>query len=296
MNYYDEIKQKLIDNEIYGKVKDYSKERNRVITYFEVGRLLSEAGSNYGEDIIGKYSKKLQVEIGKKYNIRTLFRIRQFYIIFSNTKVSTMSTLLSWSHYTELMILDNIDEINYYIKITKEQNLSVRELRNRIKNKEYERLDEKTKLKLINKEEPTVEDFVKNPILIKNNHDYEVVSEKALQNLILEDIPAFLKELGTGFTFIENEYKIKLGNTYNYLDFLLYNIKYKCYVVVELKITELKKEHIGQIQTYMNYVDKNIKTIDEDKTIGIIIVKKNDKYVMEYCSDDRIISKEYQLV
>jgi len=296
VNYYDEIKQKLIDNEIYGKVKDYSKERNRVTTYFEVGRLLSEAGSNYGEDIIGKYSKKLQVEIGKKYNIRTLFRIRQFYIIFSNTKVSTMSTLLSWSHYTELMILDNIDEINYYIKITKEQNLSVRELRNRIKNKEYERLDEKTKLKLINKEEPTVEDFVKNPILIKNNHDYEVVSEKALQNLILEDIPAFLKELGTGFTFIENEYKIKLGNTYNYLDFLLYNIKYKCYVVVELKITELKKEHIGQIQTYMNYVDKNIKTIDEDKTIGIIIVKKNDKYVMEYCSDDRIISKEYELV
>lgn len=296
MNYYDEIKQKLIDNEIYGKVKDYSKERNRVITYFEVGRLLSEAGSNYGEDIIGKYSKKLQVEIGKKYNRRTLFRIRQFYIIFSNTKVSTMSTLLSWSHYTELMILDNIDEINYYIKITKEQNLSVRELRNRIKNKEYERLDEKTKLKLINQEEPTVEDFVKNPILIKNNHDYEVVSEKALQNLILEDIPAFLKELGTGFTFIENEYKIKLGDKYNYLDFLLYNIKYKCYVVVELKVTELKKEHIGQIQTYMNYVDKNIKTIDEDKTIGIIIVKKNDKYVMEYCSDDRIISKEYELV
>ena len=96
--------------------------------------------------------------------------------------------------------------------------------------------------------------------------------------------------------FIENEYKIKLGDTYNYLDFLLYNIKYKCYVVVELKITELKKEHIGQIQTYMNYVDKNIKTIDEDKTIGIIIVKKNDKYVMEYCSDDRIISKEYELV
>jgi len=184
----------------------------------------------------------------------------------------------------------------YYINQCITFNLSRNELRERIKNKEYERLDEKTKLKLINQEEPKVEDFVKNPILIKNNHNYEVVSEKVLQNLILEDIPSFLKELGTGFTFIENEYKIKLGNTYNYLDFLLYNIKYKCYVVVELKITELKKEHIGQIQTYMNYVDKNIKTIDEDKTIGIIIVKKNDKYVMEYCSDDRIISKEYQLV
>jgi len=184
----------------------------------------------------------------------------------------------------------------YYINQCITFNLSRNELRERIKNKEYERLDEKTKLKLINKEEPTVKDLIKNPIIIKNNHNYEVISEKVLQNLILEDIPSFLKELGNGFMFIENEYKIKLGDTYNYLDFLLYNIKYKCYVVVELKITELKKEHIGQIQTYMNYVDKNIKTIDEDKTIGIIIVKKNDKYVMEYCSDDRIISKEYELV
>jgi len=114
--------------------------------------------------------------------------------------------------------------------------------------------------------------------------------------LILEDISSFLKELGNGFSFIENEYKIKLGDKYNYIDLLLYNIKYMCYVVIELKVTELKKEHIGQIQTYMNYIDKNIKTIEEDKTIGIIIVKKDDKYIMEYCSDDRIISKEYELI
>jgi len=296
VNYYDEIKQKLIDNEIYGKVKDYSKERNRVTTYFEVGRLLSEAGSNYGEDIIGKYSEKLQIEVGKKYDKRTLRRIRQYYIVFKDGKWSPLATKLTWSHYIELLPLKNDDKIMYYINQCITFNLSRNELRERIKNKEYERLDEKTKLKLINKEEPTVKDLIKNPIIIKNNHNYEVISEKVLQNLILEDIPSFLKELGNGFMFIENEYKIKLGDTYNYLDFLLYNIKYKCYVVVELKITELKKEHIGQIQTYMNYVDKNIKTIDEDKTIGIIIVKKNDKYVMEYCSDDRIISKEYELV
>lgn len=133
-------------------------------------------------------------------------------------------------------------------------------------------------------------------ILIKNSSNYEVISEKILQKLILEDILSFLKELGTGFTFVENEYKIKLGNRYNYIDLLLYNIKYKCYVVIELKIIELKKEHIGQIETYMNYIDKNLKTIEEDKTIGIIIVKKNDKYIMDYCSDERIITKEYQLI
>ena len=112
----------------------------------------------------------------------------------------------------------------------------------------------------------------------------------------MEDIPSFLEELGDGFTFIKNEYKIKFDNTYNYIDLLLYNIKYRCYVVVELKVTELKKEHTGQIMTYMNYIDKNIKTIDDNKTVGIIICKKNNNYVIEYCSDERIISREYKFV
>ena len=139
-------------------------------------------------------------------------------------------------------------------------------------------------------------DFIKNPIMIKNNNNYEIISEKILQRLILEDIPSFLEELGSGFTFIKNEYKIKLDNKYNYIDLLLYNIKYKCYVVIELKVTELKKEHIGQIQFYMNYIDKNIKTIEENNTIGIIIVKKKDKYIIEYCSDPKLIVKEFKII
>ena len=141
-----------------------------------------------------------------------------------------------------------------------------------------------------------IEQIIKNPIVIKNTNKYENISEKILQQLIVEDIAAFLKELGVGFSFIGNEYKIKVGDRYNYIDLLLYNIKFKCYVVIELKVTELKKEHIGQIEMYMNYIDKNMKSIDEDKTVGIIIVKKENKYVMEYCSDDRIIAKEYKLV
>ena len=207
-----------------------------------------------------------------------------------------MSHQLSWSHYSELIPLNETIIINYYIKISIKQTLSVRELRNRIKNHEYERLPEETKHKLTSKEsEDEVKDLIKNPILIKNSNHYKIITEKILQKLILEDIPSFLKELGYGFTFIENEYKFKIGNTYNYIDLLLYNIKFKCYVVIELKITELKKEHIGQIQTYMNYIDKNLKTIEEDKTIGIIIVRKNNKYIMEYCSDKRILSKTYEL-
>ena len=296
MNYYDEIKNKIIDNEIYNKVKDYSKERNKVITYFEIGKLLEEAGSKYGDDIIGEYSNKLVKEVGKKYNKRTLFRMKQFYNVFSNEKVSTMWTQLTWSHYREVLPLENINKITYYLNICEEQNLSVRELRQKIKSDEYERLDEETKKKLKIKEKLKVPDLVKNPIQIKNKVEYNEISEKVLQKLILEDIPSFLDELGNGFTFVKNEYKIKVGDRYNYIDLLLYNYEFNCFVVVELKVTELKKEHIGQIEFYMNYIDKNLKNINQNKTIGIIICKKENRYVIEYCSDDRIISREYKLV
>ena len=158
-----------------------------------------------------------------------------------------MSHQLSWSHYCELLQVNSIDKINYYIKITEEQNLSVRELRQRIKNNEYERLDERTKEKLKEKEELKVPDLVKNPIQIKNTSGNNEISEKVLQKLILEDIESFLKELGNGFCFIGSEYKIKTGDRYNYIDLLLYNIRYKCYVVVELKVTELNSNHTGQI-------------------------------------------------
>ena len=296
-NYYNEIKNKLIDNEVYKKVKDYSKNRNDLSTYYEVGKLLYEAGNKYGEGSIKKYSERLVIEVGKKYNKRTLFRMRQFYNMIEIQKVSPVATQLTWSHYCELLPLKDINEINYYVKITIEQCLSKRQLRERIRNKEYQRLDDNTKLKLINKEEIKINDFVKNPIVIHNkyNLDKERISEKVLQNLILEDIPSFLEELGTGYSFIKNEYKIKLGERYNYIDLLLFNIKYNCYVVVELKVTELKKEHIGQIQIYMNYIDKHIKTINQDKTIGIIITKRDNRYYIEYSSDKRILTREYIL-
>ena len=296
MNYYNEIKNKLIDNEVYLRIKDYSKERHKVITYFEIGKLLNEAGGKYGDNIIDEYSKKLVVDVGKKYNRRTLFRMKQFYIVFSDEKVTTMLTQLTWSHYLLLLSFKDYDEIIYYINIAKDNNLTQRQLQEKIQSNEYKRLPIKAENKFIKHEKLYVSDLIPNPIKIKNKNNHEVISEKILQKLILEDIPTFLKELGSGFTFIDNEYKIKLGDRYNYIDILLYNIKYKCYVVVELKITELKKEHTGQIMTYMNYIDKNIKTIEENKTVGIIICKRENKYVIEFCSDDRIIAREYELV
>ena len=297
MNYYDEIKEKLLKNEVYAKAKDYSKERNKVLTYYEVGKLLSEAGKEYNNDIIGQYAEKLVNEVGKKYNVRTLRRFRQFYNIFSNENWSTLSTNLTWSHYVELLPLKDINKISYYIKICNQRNLDVRSLRNAIKSNEYERLSEETKNKLVTNEELKLPDLVPDPLLIKSEFNIEQLTEYALKQSILNNLDNFLTQLGNGFSYIGNEYKMKVGNNYNYnyIDLLLYNFKYKCFVVIELKVTELKKEHIGQIEVYMNYIDKNVKDISDDKTIGIIICTKNNQFIIEYCSDERIFAREFKI-
>ena len=293
MNYYSKIKNELINNEINRKVKNYSINKSDLNTYYKVGKLLLDAGNQYGESIIKEYSLKLTEELGLGYSQRNLRNMRQFYKV--SQKWQTLSAKLSWSHYCEILWLDE-NKFQYYVKIAESNNLSIRQLRERIKSKEYERLPESTKAKLINHDESNIIDFLKNPIIIRNSSKYDIFSEKVLQKLILEDIENFLDELGNGFTFIKSEYPIKLDDRYNYIDLLLYNIKYKCYVVVELKVTELKKEHTGQIMTYMNYIDKNIKTIEENDTIGIIICKQDNEYVIKYCSDDRIIARKYELV
>ena len=293
MNYYTEIKNRLIDDEVYSRVKDYSKERHRVITYFEIGKLLYEAGKEYGKNIIKQYSEKLMVEVGKKYNERNLRYMRELYKMFLSMKWNPLGSKLTWSHYRELLIIKNINEIRYYINVCEKNNLSKRQLQERIKSKEYERLPEETKNKLMMKEEVNVKDLVPNPIIIRNKNNIDVVSEKVLHKLILEDIESFMKELGDSFSFIGSEYKIKIGDAYHSIDLLLFNIKYNAYVVVELKITKFKVEYISQIQKYMNYIDKNIKEITNNDTIGIIVCKREDKFVMEYSSDDRIMIREF---
>ena len=292
MNYYKEIKENLINNEITKKVKDYGKNRSDLETYYKVGKLLSEAGKHYGEGIIKKYSMKLTDELGKGYSERNLWLILNFYLL--KEKMQTLSAELTWSHYVELLSIKDKFKITYYIKICERSNLSVRELRKRIKNKEYEKTPKDVIEKIIKNEEVEIKESIKEPIIIRSNIK-DKINEKILQKIIVENISEFMKELGEGYSYIDSEYKIKLGNTYNYIDLLLFNIKYNCYVVIELKVTDLRKEHIGQIQTYMNYIDKNIKGIYQDKTIGIILVKRNNEFIIEYSSDDRILSREYLL-
>ena len=282
MNYYNEIKETLIKNEIYKKVKDYSKNKSDLNTYFEVGRLIVEAQggeerAKYGNKLIKEYSEKLTKELGRGYGVSNLKDMRQVYLKFR--KCRTLFGELSWNHYVVLSrINDNNNKINYFINLSKNLNLSIRELKARIKSKEYERIG-----KNVDTREPKVNSLIKNPILIKVKNKNEKLTEYALHQSILENIDDFLKELGMGFAYIGSEVKIKIGNRYNYIDFLLFNYIYNSFVIVELKVTEMRAEYIGQVMKYIGYVNKYIRKPFHDETVGVIICRKKNKYVMEFC-------------
>ena len=297
MDYYNKIKSELINNEITRKVKNYSINKSDLQSYYNVGKLIIEAQggeerAKYGDGLIKEYSKRLTIELGKGYSTRSLKDMRRFYLF---QKGHPLEAQLTWSHYRILFTLKDYEKINYYINQVIQRNLSKRELETIIKNKEYERLPTVTKNKLKKQDDSNILDFVKNPILINNKNNYEIISEKILHQLVLEDIESFMKELGNNYSFIGSEYKIRVNSSYNYIDLLLFNYEYNCFVVVELKVTELKKEHIGQIEIYMNYIDENLRNINQNKTIGIIICKEDNEYVIKYCSDSRIISRIYKL-
>ena len=208
MNYYNQIKDVLINNEVYKKVKDYSKNKNELNSYYEVGKLLveaqgGEARAKYGNKLIKEYSERLTKDLGKGYSKRSLFLMRKYYLHFS--KVQTLSAQLTWSHYVEILRFNDNNKINYYIHMCETFNLSVRKLRERIKSNEYERIGYKEEL-----EEPKVNTLIKNPIIIKTSNTIkDKLTEKVLHQLILNDLDSFLKELGIGFSYIGHEVKIK---------------------------------------------------------------------------------------
>lgn len=290
-----------LQNVIDKKVDTYFTNKSELIHYYTVGKMIvdaqgGESRAKYGDGLIKKISKRLTKELNKGYSYRSLNLMRKFYLF---QKVQPVAAQLSWSHYIELLSLKDINEVNYYIDISINQNLSRNKLREKIKSQEYQRLDNKTKNKLINKEKLDGWDNIKNPIYIntyRNNIDKENIQEKVLKSFILRDMENFLEQLGEGFYFRKSKYKIMIGNKPNYIDLLLFNAIYNCHVVVELKITNSKKDHLGQIQVYKNYVDKHIKNINQNKTIGIIVCKKDDRYLIEYSSDERIRITTYELV
>ena len=292
-NYLENIRSYIISEQARTIVRDYSANKSKLETNYNIGKELSEAGKHYGEGIVKKYAKELTKEFGKGYGITELRKMRAFYYIAQ--KCAPLGRVLTWSHYKLLLPLKNLDEIKFYIDLTIRDNLSKRALAERIKSNEYGRLAPETKLKLKEEKEVNQSEMVPSTIVIPSNKLEEKLTEKVLENLIIDNISEVMGQLGEGYCFIKKQYKLNIGNNKNYIDILLFNIKYNNYVVVEIKAREFRKEDIGQIKLYMNYIDKEVKNITQNKTMGIIITKEINEFVIRYIKEDNIAISTFDI-
>ena len=296
MNYLNNIKE-LIEKEIVLRKKHrLQEENNRLKTYFEIGRQIVEAQggerrAKYGNGLIREWSIELTRVYGKGYDYTNLSRMRKFYIYFK--KVGTVCQYLTWSHLRYTLPIKDSNKRNYYINLCIKQNLSIRQLIEKIKSNEYERLEYKDKIEIINNtnESLTIKDMIKNPMIINTNKNTDKLSEKALKSFILDSIERFLLELGVGFTYVGSEYKL---GKYRY-DLLFFNYELNSFIVIELKTRELRPTDIGQINYYMKYIDNNIKKEYMSETIGIIMSKEENEIIIKYITDDRILFTTYEI-
>ena len=291
--YLSNIKTEIINGNAKVVAKNYQINNVKLTMNYNIGRELVEAGKHYGEGIVKKYASILTKEFGSGYKEKDLYKMQQFYLLIQ--KVAPLERQLTWSHYKLLLPLKNVEEIKYYIHITKRDNLSKRALAERIKSNEYDRLSTETKESLLNKEELSIIQSVPSSIVLVPNKSYKVYTEKILQEIIFENIEDFMHQLGGGYAFIGREYKLNIGDKKNYIDYLFYNVVDSRYCVVEIKAREYKKSDYGQIKTYMNYIDEHLKNITQNSTIGIIITKSVNKFEAHYVKDNQVTIVEFKI-
>ena len=303
MNYYKEIKNLIEEKEVNDKVRYLESNKETIKTYYEIGRFLikaqgGEEKAKYGDGLIKKWSEKLTKEYGNNYSYRNLNYMRKFYTYFKKVNTVCSQSNLSWSHYKYLLKFDNENERNYYINRCIQNNLSVRGLINEIKTKSFDRLsyENKKNIKLITDKETSldIKDMIHDPRLI-NINSKEKMSEKVLKKYILKELEHFFLELGTGFTFVGSEYKLSYDNKNYYVDLLLFNYKLNRFIVCELKLNSVNARDIGQTLNYIKIIDKTLKEKNHKNTIGIIVSKRNNKFILEYVSDLSLMLTTYKL-
>ena len=298
---------KLVDNNIIAEIKDviinsrnkiaYEVNNTMVFAYWNVGRIIVENEQNgnikaeYGKQVIKELSKELRKILGSGFSVSNLFNMKKFYITYP--KFQTVSGKLNWSHYCELLSIENEEERNFYEKECINSNWSVRELKRQIDTSLFERLllsdGQKNKeiVYKLSKEGQTLNtplDILKEPYVfefldIKEN---KPILEKNLETKLVKHMEEFLLELGKGFMFVGTQQRITLGNTHYYVDMVFYNKILKCYVLIDLKIGQMKPEYAGQMNMYLNYYNEEINDEYDNKPIGIILCKSKKEIAMEY--------------
>ena len=300
MNYYDEVNSYVKKVEIGKAIRETNANMELVECYWNVGRLIVEAQggkekAKYGNELIKTWAEKLTEEYGKGYNYTNLSRFRQFYLAFPI--VAPLGQQLSWTIIRTILPIKDENKRNYYINLCIANNLSKRELEKEIKSNSYERLEYKPdKIDVVvSTKVPAIVNNFKNPILLELK-DKEIKSESDLEKLIYSQLSYVFLQLGKGFTWVGNQYKVSDGNKNYFIDMLLYNVKYNCYVVVEIKCRKLKKEDKGQVEFYMNLVDNYVKEPNNNPTIGIIITKDQDKFVANFVRSEKVVPLTYEFV
>ena len=298
MNNYEEIETLVKKVEIGKAIRERQANRELVDIYWNIGKLIINAQggkekSKYGDEILKEWANKLSIKYGKGYNYTNMKRFRQFFLTFPFCEVAN----LNWSQIRLLLPIKDINKRNYYINLCVKNNLSVRELEKNIKNNSYERLlNRPDKIEIVVPSlKSTIKDNLKNPIVLelKNN---KIKKEKDLEELIYMQLNEFFSQLGEGFMWVGNQYKITADNKDYYIDMLLYNIIYNCYIVVELKLRKLKKEDKAQVEFYMNLVDEYKKEPNVGSTLGLIITKEQNKLIANFVKSEKLIPLTYKLI
>ncbi len=303
MNYLKNIEELIVENEARKKASTLKDNSNTLLTYWNIGKLIVEAQggvkrAKYGDNLINEWGRKLSLKYGRGYDSSYLAKMRLFYLNFPI--LDSVSPKLTWTHYRYILPIKNENERNYYINLVILNNLSVRELRKEIKNKAFDRLSyaDKNNIEIISDTNNTtlsIKDMIKDPIILKSDKTINKIDEQAIHKYIISLLEDKFLELGTGFALIGHEYKIHIDNKTYKIDLLFFNVKLNAYVVVEVKIRKVKHTDIGQLNFYVNFVEDNIKEVSNNKTIGLLIVKENDKYIIKYTTSDDILVTTYAL-
>ena len=296
---------KLTSNNIYQEIKEllYSA-KNRVYqtinttmteTYFQIGKRIveeeqgGETRAEYGKSLLKLLSVQLINEFGKGFSVDNLENMRRFYLAFQKSETVSRKFELSWSHYIFLTRIENIDERNFYEIESIENSWSLRELKRQFDSGLFERLklsSDKQKVKelsLNGQVIQTAQDLIKDPYILEfvGLPELSSYSESELEQKLIDKLEHFLLELGKGFTFVARQKRITIDEKHFKVDLVFYNRLLKSFVVIDLKIGELKHQDIGQMMMYVNYFDRFEKTDDENSTIGIILCKDKSKALVE---------------